>query len=77
MREEDPQAMLESLKEVVGEEKMAREDLRDSFAEWLAVNTEVHGVLEAHGLQEEDLRRSFGNDAAALWDQIGQKGELK
>ena len=52
-----------------------RGELNESFAEWFAVNTEADGILGAKRLQEEDLRRSFRRDAAAL-DQTEKNGEL-
>ena len=65
--EEDLQARSEDLKTYISEAVMTTEELKDSFEQWLAVNTEADVILDAKRVQEGDLRRSFRKDAA-VWD---------
>ena len=56
-REKAP-VMSEDLIEYVTEATKAKEELKESFKDWLAIHSEAEIILEARNEAEEDLRRS-------------------
>ena len=53
----------------------AKDDIKDTFEELLAINSEADTLLEAKKKREEALRRSCPKDVLA-WDPTGEKGRV-